>query len=371
MIALALTAVLLSGFTIFNSFYVWPKLFPAAFLVMLVTLVLTEEWSSARSRVTTGIACAVAAGVALLGHEGSALLLAAIAVVTLSARSRWPRVRCAAAGVGCLVALMLPWTLYQRYYDPPGTALFKLQLAGTSDFDPHVGLITTIAHAYGQLGAGRIADYKWRNLKLALGYEPNFVRSLLSLTANLFAAGGAAVGRRDAAVEQLRSQSFSYLLPALGFFLIGALAYVALRLRRQRGPDIAVAGRIWILLVGDIVIWALVLFGPHSTVTYQGSFAVELLAFAAASVCLWRLSHALASTVFAIQAALGVVVYVVVTPRQSYVTPPLGATQWGEFALGAIGLVAVVVLPLLAPTESGREPDAAEAVHATIPLTIT
>jgi hypothetical protein len=276
-----------------------------------------------------------------------------------------------AAGVGCLVALMLPWTLYQRDYDPPGTALLKLQLAGTSHFDPHVGILTTIAHAYSQLGAARIADYKWRNLKLALGYEQAFVRSLWGLSANLFAAGGAAVERRDAAVEQLRSLSFSYLLPALGFFVLGTLAYVALRLRRQRGPDIAVAGRIWILLVGGIVFWALVLFGPHSTVTYQGSFAIELLAFAAASVCLWRFSHALASTVFAIQAALGVVVYVAVTPRQSYMTPPLGATQWGEFALGAIGLVAVVVLPLLAPTESGGGPGGAEGVEATNPLTVT
>ncbi|MGO9560564.1 MAG: hypothetical protein ACLPQS_07620 [Acidimicrobiales bacterium] len=52
MIAMGRVAVLLSGFTIFNSFYVWPKLFPAAFLVMLVTLVLTDEWSSARTRLT-------------------------------------------------------------------------------------------------------------------------------------------------------------------------------------------------------------------------------------------------------------------------------------------------------------------------------
>jgi hypothetical protein len=56
---------------------------------------------------------------------------------------------------------------------------------------------------------------------------------------------------------------------------------------------------------------------------------------------------------------------------KSHLTPPPGATQWGEFALGAIGLVAVVVLLLLAPTESGGGPGGAEAVEASIPLTIT
>src|SRR6202023_1057647 len=50
LIALSLAAVLASGFVIFNAFYVWPKLFAAAFVVLLASLVLTGEWATARSK---------------------------------------------------------------------------------------------------------------------------------------------------------------------------------------------------------------------------------------------------------------------------------------------------------------------------------
>jgi 4-amino-4-deoxy-L-arabinose transferase-like glycosyltransferase len=155
-----LITVLLSGFVIFNSFYVWPKLLPAAFLVLVVALVLSDEWVEARSRITGGLACGVGAAVAMLSHEGSVLVLIPLVIVTLGSRKRWPSLRCTAGAVAGVIALILPWTLYQRYYDPPGTSLSKLQLAGTTNFDPHVGLATAIIRAYQHLSFGQIMARK-------------------------------------------------------------------------------------------------------------------------------------------------------------------------------------------------------------------
>jgi hypothetical protein len=39
---------------------------------------------------------------------------------------------------------MLPWFLYQHYYDPPGTKVAKIQLAGQRIVDPHQSLLQAV-----------------------------------------------------------------------------------------------------------------------------------------------------------------------------------------------------------------------------------
>lgn len=347
-VAGGLAGVAVSGFVLFNSLYVWPKLLPAAFVVLLAGLLLTDEWRVARRRAAGGAVCGLAAGLAMLGHEGSALALIPLALVVLAVPRRWPRRRWLAPAVGVLVLLMAPWVLYQRYVDPPGTSLTKAQLAG--NISPGRSVVSAIADAYEHVSPGKYWRGKLDDLSHVAGSEPQELHSLASLASNLFASQGRGAAARLAAVEELRHLSYADFLPALGLLVLGPVAWaLAAWLRRQRGPDMAFAGRVWVFLLVAIPLWAFILFLPGATTNEQGSYGFELLAFGAALIGLWRLSRVLAGVVMTLQVAIGLVVAATVeTPYHGSVRLP-GGRDVGEIVLAAGGLLLVVLLPLLAP----------------------
>jgi hypothetical protein len=156
---------------------------------------------------------------------------------------------------------------------------------------------------------------------------------------------------RKAAVKQLRQLSFFEVAPATGLFLLGlpALLLAGWRRRGPRGPDVRAAGRVSLLLALTLVVWALVLFGPNATVIYQGSFAVELLFFAVATIGLWRLSRWLTLVVTVLQAVLGFVVYILLAATFPHTVPPGGPIELSEALLACVGLAVLVMLPLLGP----------------------
>jgi uncharacterized membrane protein (UPF0136 family) len=361
-IAGGVAAVAVSGFVLFNSFYVWPKLFPAAFLVLLAGIVLTAEWRSVRRRVAGGVACGLGTGLATLGHQESVLALIPLAVLVLAVPRRWPRWRCLVPAAGVVLVLMAPWTLYQRYVDPPGTNLTELQLAGGPA--PGKGLVSAVVGAYEHESAARFWHDKWSNLHTVGAGEPQELRSLGTVAANLFATGGSGAAERSVAVQELRYLSYEWFLPALGLFVIGPLAWaLAAWLRRQRGPDMEFARRIWVFLVLASVLWALVLFGPHATSVEQGSYAFELLAFAGGLIGLWRLSRVLAAVVMALQVGIGLATSLAASAAIPATSLSLfGPLDLGEALLAAGGLLLLALLPLVAPglpSEVGAGPPAA------------
>ena len=288
-IGLGLAVTLLSGFVIVNGFFTWPKLFPAAFLVLLAAIVLTDELASVHTSPAAAVACGLAAAMALLGHEGSALALIPLALVAGARRRLWPRLTLVGLGTAVLVVLMIPWTLYQSVYDPPGTKLTKLQLAGQGSVNPHQSLISAIVSAYEGLTPGQVAVNKLRNLEEPFLGEGAELSSLGQIATNIVATGGEGAQQRDAAIYQIRIADFFWILPLLGILALAPIAWFILFLRRARGPDLRVAGRLWVWLIASIVIWSLVLFGPGTTIIHQGSYALELLAFAAGAISLLSL----------------------------------------------------------------------------------
>ncbi len=70
--ALTLAVIAFSGFAILNTFYTWPKLFPAAYLMLAAAALLTPSFE-AFSRSRGGpLALGLTVGCALLGHPGQA-----------------------------------------------------------------------------------------------------------------------------------------------------------------------------------------------------------------------------------------------------------------------------------------------------------
>jgi hypothetical protein len=334
---LALTVTLLSGFTIVNAFYVWPKLFPAAFIVLLAAVLLTDELSSLRASSAAGVACGLAAALALLGHEGSSLALVPLVLVVAARRRLWPRASVIGLAAAVGVGLMIPWVLYQSFYDPPGTKLAKLQLAGQATVDPHQSLLGALASAYGRLTPAQIATNKLSNLEEPFLDEGPELRSLGQLASNLVAAGGEGARQRDVAIYRLRIASFYYLLPLLGGIALAPLTYLLLLLRRARGPDLEAAGRLWAWLLLNLATWALLLFGPYSTVIHQGTYATEMFALTAGVISLWRLLPRLTVLLVTAQSVVGLIVYA--TPPHQ----PSGLNPAG-FSLGAALLAAAGLL---------------------------
>lgn len=359
-----LSAVLLSGFVIVNSFFVWPKLLPAAFLVLLAALLLGRAWPPVRYSRVIGVICGLASGLALLAHEGSALTLIPLAVLLVAARRRWPGFGCAAAAVLVVAVLMLPWLLFQQLYLPPGTKLTKLQLAGQDTVNPKQSLLSAIAAAYGPLTPAEIADRKWDNLILPFTHEGRQVSAAVKLGSNLLAARGMGARRRDEATRTLRADNFFYLLPTLGLFGFGPIAMLGawLRRRRARAPDLAMASRTWGVLGLSLIVWTLVLFAPAATVVHQGSYATELLYFGAAAIALYGLSPSLTVGLAAVTALFGVASYFgleVFAASSPYAAGLTRAVHPGAAVLAGLGLAVAISAAFLAPAASlADSPDA-------------
>ncbi|HEX4728765.1 MAG TPA: hypothetical protein VH298_13260, partial [Jatrophihabitans sp.] len=160
LVALGLAAVGFSGFAIVNTFYVWPKLLPAGYLMLAATALLGETFERYRRSWVAALLLGLAVGCAMLGHPGS--LFGALALALLAARR--PSWRLALpAGAGLLV-MYLPWLLFGKYYAPPGNFLTKWQLADVYNYRDQRSVGQAVSDAYRAAGWSGTVHNKWLNL---------------------------------------------------------------------------------------------------------------------------------------------------------------------------------------------------------------
>jgi hypothetical protein len=125
LVALVLTAIVFSGFVLVNTFFTWPKLFPAAYLALLAAVLLTPSFKRLRGSAVGGATAGGLAGATLLAHEGSGLALLAFIIVMVIQR-RKPSKRFLMGAAVVLVATQGSWMVFQRVIDPPGDQLARL-----------------------------------------------------------------------------------------------------------------------------------------------------------------------------------------------------------------------------------------------------
>jgi hypothetical protein len=275
--ALALAAVLLSGFAILNGFFVWPKLLPAAMLLAVAALVLTPLWS--RLRTSLGAAALIGAlvGLAMMGHGSSIFGIVPLAAV--AAYRGLPSWRFLGVAVLIGVAVIAPWSAYQKYADPPGNRLLKWQLGGVVEIDQR-GTGETIVDSYREAGLGGALHDKAENAVTILGGGPAW--KLLRDTVH------EAVSRRfGTAIKDLRAITFFYLVPSLGLLLLGPLAMLFWRRRRRQAVDEwSFALSCLVTVAIGAFTCALVLFGnePARAVIHVDSYLLPALAICGAVV---------------------------------------------------------------------------------------
>ncbi len=312
--ALVAFAVLLSGVAIVNGFYVWPKLLPTAMLLAAAALVLTPLWEEVRRSLWGAALVAALLGLALLSHGTAAF--GAIALALAAAWRGLPGWRW--LGVGALVglALLAPWSAYQKYGDPPGNRLVRWMLGGDTSFGDQ-GSLSAIADGYSAAGVGGTIGNKAENFAAMVG-----ISGLPQEAENAFNALGE--GDLETVVGELRGIAFYHLLPSLGLFLLGPLAMLAARRRgRLRATEWRFALSSFAVVLVGAVVWGLLLFGNDEsrTVLHQGSYLLPLLGLAGAVAGLRATFPRFALWFVPIAALLGLALYVPAldpSPESSY-----------------------------------------------------
>lgn len=272
---LVLVFTALSGFILFNTVFVWPKLLPAALLFLAFAQM---QFAPGRSPIRLGLL----AGLAMLSHGGSAFALLALAAVWLWRRlpGGWQYAwRAAAALLVCLV----PWMLYQRCFDPPGDRLLKWHLAGVLGPDS-AGFGAVLLRSYRALTWKVWLAGRWANVR-HLFFVPGW-DSTRKLASGAWAAlsGQHADGWMNAGF-QLRVVQMFLFFPALGILLLGLPPLFFRRL----ASDSSRTARSF-LAVGTLVliIWCLLMFEPGATVNHQGSYFANACWFFALGIGLAR-----------------------------------------------------------------------------------
>jgi hypothetical protein len=339
----ALVAVLLFDVVFVNGFFVWPKLLPAAMLLAIAALVLTPQWRSIRRRTSGAALVAVLAGLAMMGHGSSAFALVGIGLVV--AFRGLPRLRWLAAAAVIGAVLVLPWSGYQKWADPPGDRLIKWHLAGQQAIDRR-GAGETIVDEYRELGWKGAFEHKLRNVSVMLG--PAQVPAALQ--------SGEPV---DSLIAIRRVDAFFHLVPALGLLLLGPLSMLVTR-RYMDANDRRFALTAFAASATASLAACLLLFGgPQSNASvHVCSLLAPLLAAAGSVAALTALGRHAAIGWLGTYSVIQLAVYVPVLE-------PDEGSAWSAKALILAG-VALIAYVWLAVRGSG-DVDAAEEMEGFMP----
>ena len=257
MLLAALAVPILSCFAFTHDIFTWPKLLSAAYGLLALSCFgwLADRQSTRLDAILGGAAAALA----MLSHSGVMMTIIGFAFLTLVLRKaplRWSLIF-----VGVTAAVFLPWSLYQKLYDPPGDALLKLHLAGV--IDRNRSLSSLLMASYANLGFMGWITTKWLNVK-----------TLFWGTSGAKLFHGA-----SQTVLGFSELTFFNLFPCIGLANIG----FALRFG-GRGRERQIADRMLLVSFASLVAWLLIMFAPESTTIHQGSFVTVLLLFSALAI---------------------------------------------------------------------------------------
>ena len=335
--AVALGVTLFSGFIFINTFFVWPKLLAAAFLLALTAYLHEIERGRGKAGIGAGCLAGSLGAFSLLAHGGSAFGLLGLGLAVILVGRRWLTWRLVGVSALALVSIQIPWILYQKLLDPPGDRLLKMHLAGIDKPDPRP-VFEALMTAYADVGFSGAVRNKVANFEPLYGYSVDY----WSLWAKLLRSPG----RRGTLAEQLRAAMFFAFLPALGLVGLGIVALAIGLNPKKRSAEWRAAARMWLLIACVDAVWALLMFGPGTTITHQGTYLTMVLAFVGGVLALWAVAPWVAWTLGGAQTILSLWLYFVVMREPvPNVTLVEGAAEVSiaVLAVGALGAVVAIL----------------------------
>jgi hypothetical protein len=267
-----------SAFFLLNTVYTWPKLLAASFFTIALVVLRFPE---GRTRYCDSVDAALggaAIGLAWLSHGGIAFSVIALAIVLL-VKGNLPPMRSAASGIVALLLLPLPWSAYQKFYDPPGDRLLKWHLAGVIDLDSR-SFGQAFIDAYSKPPLSQIVTNKIANVRTLIGPGP---------WKHLHEARNRGASQSKRLLQWYKAGAFFFFFQTIGVLNLGFIAFLFARLfspqLKHSAPIIAMQ-RLFVLALVSLGVWCLLMYIPGSNVIHVGSYGTVLLLFMALSVSL-------------------------------------------------------------------------------------
>ncbi|HTD33326.1 MAG TPA: hypothetical protein VK665_06680, partial [Candidatus Elarobacter sp.] len=282
--ALVMAFLIFSGFFLYNTVYTWPKLLASGLCV--AAFVFALRWER-ENRDAALVVAGVCAALALLAH-GSAVFFIVPAFAVLVVARRLPLTRGLVMAAVAGAVLLVPWSAYQKFYDPPGDRLLKMHLAGINGVDPRPAS-KAIAQAYETTPPSQIVQYKISNVLAALGDAP--------------VMGSATTDEPADALSMWRVREREQITVALGVVNLGWLALPWWWSTRRDPRERRWAGALLGLAALSALFWCVVMWGPYATVTTHSAYVLDTLLFVALGTALAELPLRLALAVLALALA--------------------------------------------------------------------
>jgi hypothetical protein len=262
-IAIVLLATMFSGLAIVNGIYVWPKLLPVFYLLLLSALLFSSDIKKLGR--LEGIVIGCLAALAMLCHGGSIFALLGIALTLLIRRS-FPKLEI--IGIILLTALSVyaPWMVYQSVIDPPGNRLLKWHMAGVVAVDAR-SFSQAMHDYYGSLTLSGYINNKLLGFANLITDTTNSLPSLLLVC----------LGRLDITeLKFLRESQFFYIGSNLAFSIF---ALPALLIRRKEGmaETAALIKTCFIVACCTTVLWILLIYDNTELIIHQGTLFLPII----------------------------------------------------------------------------------------------
>jgi hypothetical protein len=257
----AVLATAATGAIFFNSVYVWPKLLSAGLTLAAFAILVSRDRDDRVPGI--GILTIALCVLGMLAHGGTAFALIALIPFAWGLRRRLT-VRSVALCTAAAIVLYVPWTLFQRFVDPPGNRLLKWQLAGVINIDSR-GTLATIIAQYKRLSPGQLFTNK-------------ITDNLTALTGNHGLLSAQVVDEswlHQGFMGYARLSQFFDLLPASAPLVLGVFALLfpsgrrALAAMKPLAVFAALTLVVWIVLLwGGPVVPAIIHEGPYALLVF-------------------------------------------------------------------------------------------------------
>jgi hypothetical protein len=327
----------LTGFALVNTVFTWPKMLPAALCVLASTWALCGREPGRPFPVQNAVLLGLAAALASLAHGGVAFTLLPLASALMIPRY-YPGISRLALAGAVYVVVISPWVWYQTRYDPPGNKLIREHIAGNSaTWQDDKPLSRNLMDAYAALSPWQVLHNKLANAQVLFRASSDPTDEQYPWPPN----GKPLPWPVDA--TSFRRCEFMCLFWAPGLMNLGWLVGVTSLWRRSHpaGPGWPIAA----LGLASALTWVIVMFGPESTVTHQGSYATVLLLFAALAGWLATLPGWMPYAVLAVHAAVFAWGWLLTSPANLF-----GLPNWPMIVLAVLLFGTLARLALGAPS---------------------
>ena len=295
-ISIVLGFAVFSGFLLYNSLYVWPKLLAASLVILAISLIMYEskQDNSAQgiylSKISLGC-IAVSLALGMLAHTGVFFTIIGLVIIFVAKGDLNPlrQPKGIAFSMAIFLLIYSPWIAYQKLYDPPGDRLVKMHFAGVSEVDKR-SFSEAIIDSYQSITIQEVVKRRLENIKTLIGLTEVSIAAIHSPNPALIEDA------QNIPIIMWRTADREFLGRALGILNIGWLPLffkIFIKKRRKDKANTQVLTLLYVSLLGTLSAALLYFYGNATVITHL-SYADILLLFIVLPVEITKLSKLLA-----------------------------------------------------------------------------